>query len=129
MSSVFSKIISGEIPGNFIWNDDICIAITTIAPIREGHILVIPKQEIDHWDDVPIEQTAHMMSVCQKLTKAIKKAFPSQRVGLMIAGLEVPHTHIHLMPIDDMGDMDFARAEMTNPDALKLVAEKIKAQL
>ncbi len=129
MSSVFSKIISGEIPGNFIWNDDICIAITTIAPIREGHILVIPKQEIDHWDDVPIEQTAHMMSVCQKLTKALKKAFPSERVGLMIAGLEVPHTHIHLMPIDDMGDMDFARAEMTSPDTLKLVAEKIKAHL
>lgn len=129
MASVFSKIIAGDLPGHFVWQDDVCVGIMTIAPIREGHVLVIPREEIDHWHHVPAEDMAHMVIVSQKIAAALQKAYPSTRVGMMIAGLEVPHTHLHLVPIDTMGDLDFAHAKQADADSLSAAAEKIKGYL
>lgn len=129
MATVFTQIINGEIPGYFVWEDEQCVAFMTIAPIREGHLLVVPRAEIDHWHDLPEALALHLMSVSKKIAKAIESAYPSERVGMMIAGLEVPHTHIHLMPVDSMGDMEFGRATMADADTLKKAADKICAQL
>ncbi len=129
MDSIFTKIIRGDIPGNFVWNDEHCVVITTIQPVRQGHLLVIPKQQIDHWDDMPDELAAHVMSVAKKVTKALKQTFPCARVGMIIAGLEVPHTHLHLIPVDSMSDFDFSKAAFAQADELAAVAAKIKAAL
>ena len=129
MDSVFTRIIKGELPGQFVWNDDHCVVITTIQPIRPGHVLVIPKQQVDHWDDLPDELAAHLMVVAKKVARAIKKAFPCTRVGMTIAGLEVPHTHLHLLPIDDMRDFDFSRAAFAQAEELAAVAASIRAAL
>lgn len=125
MASVFTLIMEKKIPGHFVWCDEQCIAIMTIQPIRAGHVLVIPREEIDQWTDLPLATAAHLMQVSHKISNAIKQAFPSRRVGLMIAGLEVPHTHIHLVPIDSMDDLSFANAKSADADSLAAAAEKI----
>ena len=129
MASIFTKIINGEIPGHFVYRDDKAIAIMTIAPITAGHVLVIPIEEVDHWDDVPAPLAAHLMNVSQKIAKAIKKEFPCIRVGMMIAGLEVPHTHLHVLPITALGDLDFSKAKMAEQSVLAEQAMRLKAAL
>lgn len=129
MSSIFTKIIQGELPGHKVWEDDHAVAILTIEPIQEGHLLLIPRLEIDHWDDLPAELAAHLMSVSQMLAKALKKAFSCRRVSMMIIGLEVPHTHIHLAPINDMVDANISNAKRAEGDSLAIAAEKIRAAL
>ncbi|MBW2939276.1 HIT family protein [Zhongshania aquimaris] len=129
MSSIFSKIIQRELPGHFVWEDEQAVAILTIEPIQEGHILLIPRQEVDHWDDLQPELAAHLMSVAQTLAKALKKAYACQRVSMMIIGLEVPHTHIHLSPINDMADANISNAKRADGDSLAAAAEKIRAAL
>lgn len=129
MASVFSLIIEGQIPGNFVWRDDVVVAILTIQPIRQGHVLVIPRMEVDQWTDLPEDVIAHLTRVSQKIAVALKLAFPCKRVGLMIAGLEVPHTHIHLVPLDSMADLDFANAKNADTEVLKKTAEKIRSFL
>lgn len=125
MASIFSRIIAGELPGHFVWQDDLCVAIMTIQPINPGHVLVIPREEINHWDDLPDDLAAHLMIVGKKIAKAIKKTFPSERVGLVIAGFEVPHTHIHVMPVNHLSDMQFAGLPMADSNDLKAAAERI----
>jgi histidine triad (HIT) family protein len=129
MASVFTQIINGKIPGNYVWKDDKAIAILTIQPIRPGHVLVIPREEIDQWSDLPVDLAAHLMQVSHKIANALKATHPATRVGLMIAGLEVPHTHIHLVPMDSMKDLDFAFAKSADGEVLKQTAEKIRARL
>jgi histidine triad (HIT) family protein len=129
MASVFTLIMEGKIPGNFVWKDDKAVAILTIQPIRQGHVLVIPREEIDHWNDLPLDLAAHLMQVSHKIANALKLAYPARRVGLMIAGLEVPHTHIHLVPVDSMGDLSFDHAKSADADVLKQTAEKIRGVL
>ena len=129
MASIFTQIINKQIPGHFVWEDDLCIAIMTIMPIREGHCMVIPKQEVDHWDDVPEDTARHLMCVCQKVAKAVKAVVPCRRIGLSIIGIEVPHTHIHLMPMDTTADMDFKNARETDQDALAATASRIREVL
>lgn len=129
MASVFTLIMEGKIPGNFVWKDDKAVAILTIQPIRQGHVLVIPREEIDHWNDLPLDLAAHLMQVSHKIANALKVAYPATRVGLMIAGLEVPHTHIHLVPIDSMNDLSFAFAKNADGEVLKQTAEKIRGVL
>ena len=129
MASVFTLIMEGKIPGNFVYQDDIAVAILTIQPIREGHVLVIPREEIDQWSDLPLETAAHLTKVSHKIANAMKTIFPCKRIGLMIAGLEVPHTHIHLVPMDSMDDLSFEYAKNADGDALKKTAEKIRAAL
>ena len=129
MASVFTLIMEGKIPGHFVYQDDIAIAILTIQPIREGHVLVIPRVEIDQWSDLPEDTAAHLIRVSHKIANAMKTIFTSKRIGLMIAGLEVPHTHIHLVPTDSMDDLNFAFAKNADGEALKKTAEKIRAAL
>ena len=126
MASVFTQIMQGKIPGSFVYEDEQVVAIMTIQPVQPGHVLVIPRKEIDHFDDLPQEIAAHLMHVSQKIAKAIKLAYPCERVSLIIAGLEVPHTHLHLIPINTMEDMSFARLEFADSDILQAAAEKIK---
>lgn len=129
MASVFTLIMEGKIPGNFVYQDDIAVAILTIQPIREGHVLVIPRVEVDQWSDLPVETVAHLMVVSHKIANALKTLFPCKRIGQMIAGLEVPHTHIHLVPMDSMDDLSFAKAKNADGDQLKATAEKIRSAL
>lgn len=129
MASVFTLIMEGKIPGNFVWKDDKSVAILTIQPIRQGHVLVIPREEIDQWSDLPLDLAAHLMQVSHKIANALKVAYPATRVGLMIAGLEVPHTHLHVVPMDSMKDLNFEYAKNADGDVLKQTAEKIRIAL
>ncbi|MEX1670701.1 HIT family protein [Zhongshania guokunii] len=129
MSTIFTKIIKRELPGHFVWEDDYAVAIMTIAPIKPGHILVIPRDEIDHWDDLSAALAAHLMGVAQTLAKALKQAFVCERVSMMIVGLEVPHTHLHLVPINTMEDANFANAKMAEGEDLAAAAHKIREAL
>jgi len=98
-------------------------------PIKDGHCMVIPKQEVDHWDDVPEDTARHLMSVSQKIAKAVKAVVPCRRIGVSIIGIEVPHTHIHLMPMDSTADMDFKNAREVSQDQLADMAAKIRQVL
>lgn len=129
MATLFSKIINGELPGHFVWRDEQAAAIMTIQPLRPGHVLVIPREEIDHWDELPDDLAGHLMNVSQKIARGIKRAFPCTRVGMMIVGLEVPHTHLHLVPIDSMGELNFANAKIAESENLAEAAAKIRGEL
>ncbi|SHG05115.1 Diadenosine tetraphosphate (Ap4A) hydrolase [Microbulbifer donghaiensis] len=129
MASIFTQIINGDLPGHFIWRDDQVVAIMTIAPIKPGHCLVIPVAEVNHWDDVPAELAAHLMQVAQKVAKGLKAVYSPKRVGVMIAGLEVPHTHIHLVPVDALTDFDFSLQKPAGGEELAAEAQKIRAAL
>ena len=113
MPSVFSKIISGDLPGHFVWKDELSVAFLSINPIASGHTLVIPKLEVDHWLDLPPEINAHLVQLAQIIGNAQMVAFNPLRVGMIIAGLEVPHTHLHIIPMEGMHDLDFSRASTT----------------
>lgn len=110
MPTIFTKIIEGEIPGTFVWSDERCVAFMSINPLRPGHTLVVPREEIDHWLDCPSDLRDHLMEVSQAIARAIYKVHSPEKVGLMIAGLEVPHVHLHLVPINRASDLDFANA-------------------
>ncbi|MEI6570126.1 MAG: HIT family protein [Actinomycetes bacterium] len=119
MPTIFTRIIEGELPGRFLWRDDVCVVFLSINPLQTGHALVVPRAEVDHWVDLSPEINTHLMEVAQVIASAQMKALSPARVGLMIAGLEVPHVHIHLVPMNDLHDLDFANAD-TNPDATQL---------
>ncbi len=110
MPTIFTKIIEGEIPGTFVWRDEKCVAFLSINPLRDGHTLVVPREEIDHWLDCPPALRDHLMAVAQKIGEAVSEVHDPEKVALMIAGLEVPHLHLHLVPIDGVRDLDFANA-------------------
>jgi diadenosine tetraphosphate (Ap4A) HIT family hydrolase len=129
MSSIFTKILAGELPGHFVWKDEVCFAIMTIQPIRAGHLIVIPNQEVNHWDDMPPAMAAHVMQVAQKIAKGIKAVIPCKRVGVTVIGLEVPHAHVHLIPIDNLLDMDFKLAHVLPQEELAGTAASIRAAL
>jgi len=129
MASIFTQIINGDLPGHFVWRDDKAVAIMTIAPIKPGHCLVIPVQEVNHWDDVPEDLAAHLMLVAQKVAKGLKAVYSPKRVGVMVAGLEVPHTHMHLIPVDALADFDFSLQKPAEADQLAAEAQKIRTVL
>lgn len=130
MATLFTKIINGEVPGRFVYKDDHVVAFMTIAPISAGHTLVVPRQEIDHWIDMPPDVAARMMDACQIVGRGIQKAFNPVKVGVMVAGLEVPHVHYHLVPINQIRDLNFAlQKEDTSPEELDAAAEKIREAL
>ena len=129
MPSIFTRIIEGELPGHFVWRDDECVAFLSIAPLRDGHTLVVPRLEVDHWLDLPPELAAHLMTVAQRIGRAQKAALNPTRVGLIIAGMEVPHTHLHVIPIDRESDLDFANAQPATADELAATAEQLQAAL
>jgi histidine triad (HIT) family protein len=128
--SLFTKIIRGELPGRFVWRDERAVGLLSIAPLRPGHTLVIPIEEIDHWLDVPPELMQRLTRVAQQIGQAIQSSFRPEKVGLMIAGLEVRHVHLHLVPIHSLGDLDFAKADAkAAPEALDAAAAKLRASL
>lgn len=129
MATIFTRIIQGDIPGHFVWDDAQCVAIMTLNPMKPGHLLVIPRQEIDHWDDLSPELSAHLMCVSQTLAKAQKRAFPCERVGMFIVGLEVPHVHLHLVPIDAMEDIRLEGLAQAESQELADAATRIRAAL
>lgn len=130
MASLFTRIIAGELPGRFVWKDDRAVAFMTIAPIKAGHTLVVPREEIDHWIDMPADLAAHVMAVSQAVGRGIQKAFAPEKVGVMLAGLEVPHVHLHLLPIDAIADLDFSKQKAdTKPEEIEAAAEKIRTAL
>ena len=130
MASIFSRIIAGEIPGRLVWDDDICVAMVDIRPLHRGHCLVIPKVEVDQWIDLDDTTATHLMTVARHLGLAQRKAFPCERIGMLIAGYEVPHTHVHVMPTDDMGDFDFRNADPSvDAGELDAVADLLRSTL
>lgn len=130
MPTIFTRIIDGELPGRFVWRDERCVAFLSINPLQHGHTLVVPVDEVDHWIDLDPDLNTHLMRVSQIIGEAQMAAFSPVRIGLMIAGLEVPHVHLHVVPIRGMRDLDFANAA-SNPDpaGLDTAAEAIVAEL
>lgn len=128
--TVFTLIINGDLPGRFVWRDDRVVAFMTIAPIRPGHVLVVPIEQVDHWLDLDPDLWAHMAEVQQVIGRAQMEAFRPNRIGSIIAGLEVPHCHVHLIPIETEADLSFELADH-NPDpaALDADAEALRAAL
>lgn len=130
MPTIFTRIITGEWPGRFVYRDDRCVAFLSIAPLQPGHTLVVPIDEIDHWIDAPPELNAHLMSVAQLVGHAQQQAFSPTKVALIIAGLEVPHLHLHVVPMQSEADLHFANADPSpDPAALDDAAERIRSAL
>jgi diadenosine tetraphosphate (Ap4A) HIT family hydrolase len=128
--SIFTKIINGELPGRFVYRDDEVVAFLTIAPVRPGHTLVVPIQEIDSWLDIPDSLRDRLFAVSQKVGAAIDRAFRPKKVAVLLLGLEVPHAHVHLLPIDSESQVDFSKADnAADPAALDEAAERIRAEL
>jgi histidine triad (HIT) family protein len=130
MATLFTRIIDGELPGRFVWRDPKCVVFLTIAPLAPGHALVVPRAEVDQWTDLEPELLAHLMDVARVVAQAQKQAFAPARVGVIIAGLEVPHVHVHLVPIDSESQLNFANADPNTPgEALDAAAEKLRGAL
>jgi histidine triad (HIT) family protein len=130
MATIFTRIIDGQIPGTFIWKDDHCVVFMSINPMAHGHALVVPREEVDHWVDASPELTEHLFAVTRIIGVAQREAFGCDRVGVIIAGYEVPHTHIHVIPTSDMSQLSFANAASSiDRELLDSAAEKIRVAL
>lgn len=128
--TIFSKIIAGEIPSYKIAENEKFFAFLDIFPLVEGHVLVVPKIEVDKIFDVPDEYLSEMLVFAKPIAKAIEQSFPCNRCGISVIGLEVPHAHIHLIPINDMDDLNFTRGKIkVTPEQLKAAQEKIVGKL
>lgn len=124
--TIFSKIIAGEIPGYKIAENEKFFAFLDIFPLREGHVLVVPKKEVDNLFDLPSEYLAEMLLFARPIAKAIEKAFDCNRCGISVIGLEVPHAHIHLIPINSANDLNFTQSKpQASPENLKSAQDKI----
>ncbi|WIM86209.1 HIT family protein [Candidatus Mycobacterium wuenschmannii] len=130
MSTIFSKIINGELPGRFVYEDDEVVAFLTIEPMTQGHTLVVPRAEIDQWQSIDRGVFAKVMSVAQLIGKAVTHAFDADRAGLIIAGLEVPHLHVHVFPAKSLSDFGFANVDRSpSAESLDEAQSKITAAL
>ena len=127
MPSIFSKVIAREIPSHIVAEDDDCIAFLDILPLAKGHTLVVPKKEIDYLFDVDDALLQKLVLFSRKVAKAIEKTVPCKRIGVAVIGLEVPHAHIHLIPLQSISDINFSRPKLKlSEEELKEIAEKIK---
>jgi histidine triad (HIT) family protein len=130
MPSIFTKIINREIPGYIVAEDESYIAFLDINPLVLGHVLVVPKKEVDYIFDMEDDLLSGMMVFAKKVAHAVKKAVPCKRIGVAVIGLEVPHTHVHLVPMNTMGDINFTRGKLSpSKEELVTVHEKIRASL
>ena len=130
MSTIFTRIINRDIPGTFVHEDEHCVVFLSINPLADGHVLVVPREEIDHWVDLSPELAAHLFAVSHRVADALRRAFPCERVGLIIAGYEVNHCHIHLVPTNEMSQLSFANAAASiERTALEANAARIVAAL
>ena len=117
MSTLFTKIIDGELPGRFVWSDDRAVGFLSINPLGPGHTLVVPREEVDQWIDAELGLLAHLTSVAHAIGAAQRSVWDPPRVGLVGVGFEVPHLHLHIFPAWEMADFDFARAAKSVDDA------------
>jgi histidine triad (HIT) family protein len=130
MPTIFSRIISGELPGRFVWRDSTVVAFLSIEPMRPGHVLVVPRDEVDHWIDLDTELAGHLFVVAQQIGRAQRFEWNPRRVGVLIVGDEVAHVHIHVVPINNVGELSFANIDRSPaPDALDDAAERIRTRL
>ncbi len=130
MSSIFTRIINREIPGHIVAEDDHNIAFLDIQPLVMGHTLVVPKKEVDYIFDLPREEYTQLMNFAKKVAAGVEKAIPCIRIGVSVIGLEVPHTHVHLIPLNRMDDINFSRPKLSpSNEELAEVAEKIRKHL
>lgn len=118
MPSIFSRIIGGELPARFVWKDDRCVVFLSNRPLRPGHALVVPRLEVDHWLDLDAPLLGHLVAVGQHIGRAQMVAFKPARIGLLLAGLEVPHVHFHVVPIRGVHDLDFGNQDPHPDEAL-----------
>lgn len=130
MATMFTKIIEGEIPGRFIWQDDDVVAFLTIAPITPGHTLVVPRREVEHWLDAEPELLSKVMAVAQIIGTAQEKAYRARRVGVLMEGYEVPHFHVHVWPTQSPADFDVKRVDLSpDPAAMDEAAQTLRDAL
>ena len=130
MASIFTKIINREIPGHIVLEDEHFIAFLDISPLVMGHTLVVPKKEVDYIFDNDDETLSGMLVFAKKVAKAIDKSIPCKRVGVAVIGIEVPHTHVHLVPLNSMRDINFLEPKLRpTQEELAATAAKIKAAL
>ena len=130
MPTIFSRIINGELPGRFVWRDERAVAFLSIEPMRPGHVLVVPREEVDHWIDLDPDLAAHLFVVAQQIGRAQRLEWNPRRVGVLMVGDEVPHVHIHVVPINSPGELSFAGIDRSpSPAALDDAAERIRARL
>lgn len=129
MPSIFTKIVQGEIPAHKVAETDEFLAFLDISPLAEGHTLAIPKKEIDYIFDIEDEHLARLMAFAKRVARAIEAVVPCERIGVSVIGLEVPHTHIHLIPINDIDDMNFSKPKLSpSPEELAELAGAIRRQ-
>ncbi|GAA3682487.1 HIT family protein [Arthrobacter ginkgonis] len=130
MSTLFTRIINGELPGRFVWKDEDVVAFLSIGPLADGHTLVVPRAEFDLWTDAPADLLAKVTAVAQTIGQAQIEAFGSARAGLIVAGFEINHLHLHVWPSNSEAEYDFKRVQQ-NPDpaVMDVAAEKIRAAL
>lgn len=129
MATVFGSIIDGELPGRFVWADSQCVAFLSISPAATGHTLVVPRAEIDHWIDLPDELSRHLMAVAQQIGRAQMTRFDGDRIGLAIAGFDVPHTHLHVFPTSDSSDFAHLGGAPASEDDLEQAARSLCSAL
>jgi histidine triad (HIT) family protein len=128
--TIFTRIIEGELPGRFVWRDDRAVAFLSINPLQPGHTLVVPIAEVDHWIDVDADLMQHLVTVAHAIARVQQEVFDPTRVGLIIAGMEVPHTHLHVVPIRREADLHFGNADQDpDPAELDRAAEAIREGL
>lgn len=128
MASIFTRIINREIPGHIIAEDDAYIAFLDVMPLVHGHVLVVPKQEVDYIFDLDDETLSGLYVFAKKVAGAIRKVIPCKRIGIAVIGLEVPHAHVHLVPLNSVGDINFAQPKLKpSPEELSATAEKIRS--
>ena len=130
MATLFTRIIEGELPGTFVWRDPVCVGFLSINPVQPGHTLVVPVAEVDHWIDLEPDLACHLTAVAQTIAGAQQRVYDPVKVGLLIAGLEVPHVHLHVIPImQGEADLHLDRATTTSPEQLESEASKLRTGL
>lgn len=130
MPTIFTQIIDGRLPARFVWKDERCVVFLSNRPLRPGHALVVPREEIDHWIDLESSLLGHLAETAQAIGRAQMAGFKPERIGMMLAGLEVPHCHFHVVPIRGLHDLDFGNQD-PNPDPATMdeAAETIRTEL
>jgi len=130
MATIFTQIIEGRLPARFVWKDDLCVVFLSNRPLRPGHSLVVPRKEVDHWVDLDPSLLCHLAETAQVVGRAQMAGFQPERIGVMLAGLEVPHCHFHVVPIRGLHDLDFGNQDPNpDPNMMDGAAETIRREL
>jgi diadenosine tetraphosphate (Ap4A) HIT family hydrolase len=127
MSSLFTKIIRNEIPSYKVFEDEHTVAFLTIRPLKKGHVLIVPKEEVDHWDDMSALSYQKAWETARDMAKKMKATFSCTRVGVIVAGFEIPHAHINLIPVESEADLSFTNEYEATPEELKEVQQLLRA--